>query len=103
MYTSSTQAVNSFFQRIKDVLDKAVQLEMVQLSHFEVLTAVAFNLFAEENVDISVIEAGLGGARDATNILSSVDLENTFWSKHNQTHCIFNKSVALNSLTQATK
>nr|GEZ68447.1 dihydrofolate synthetase [Tanacetum cinerariifolium] len=70
----STQAVNSLFQRIKDVLDKAVQLEMGHLSHFEVLTAVAFNLFAEENVDIAVIEAGLGGARDATNILSSSDV-----------------------------
>ncbi|KAI3716794.1 hypothetical protein L1987_67945 [Smallanthus sonchifolius] len=44
------------------------------LSHDIVLTAVAFNLFAEENVDIAVIEAGLGGARDATNIISSSDL-----------------------------
>ncbi|PWA95404.1 folylpolyglutamate synthetase family protein [Artemisia annua] len=70
----SAQAVNSLFQRIKGLLDKAVQLEMGHLSHFEVLTAVAFNLFAEENVDIAVIEAGLGGARDATNILSSSDL-----------------------------
>lgn len=70
----SAKAVNSLFQRIKVVLDQAVQLEMGCLSHFEVLTAVAFNLFAEENVEIAVIEAGLGGARDATNVISSSDL-----------------------------
>ncbi|KAM0023875.1 putative dihydrofolate synthase [Helianthus debilis subsp. tardiflorus] len=70
----SAKAVNSLFQRIKVVLDQAVQLEHGHLSHFEVLTAVAFNLFAEENVHIAVIEAGLGGARDATNIISSSDL-----------------------------
>ncbi|XP_076942527.1 dihydrofolate synthetase-like [Bidens hawaiensis] len=70
----SAKAVNSLFQRIKTVLDEAVQFEQGHLSHFEVLTAVAFNLFAEENVDIAVIEAGLGGARDATNIISSSDL-----------------------------
>ncbi|XP_054788365.1 dihydrofolate synthetase isoform X2 [Prosopis cineraria] len=40
------------------------------LSHFEVFTAMAFILFAEEKVDIAVIEAGLGGARDATNVIS---------------------------------
>ncbi|KAK9059159.1 hypothetical protein SSX86_021778 [Deinandra increscens subsp. villosa] len=70
----SAKAVNSLFQRIKVALDQAVRLEQGHLSHFEVLTAVAFNLFAEENVDIAVIEAGLGGARDATNIISSSDL-----------------------------
>ncbi|KAI3725706.1 hypothetical protein L1987_65498 [Smallanthus sonchifolius] len=70
----SAKAVSSLFQRIKVVLDQAVQLEHGHLSHFEVLTAVAFNLFAEENVDIAVIEAGLGGARDATNIISNSDL-----------------------------
>ncbi|KAL4594904.1 hypothetical protein ACB092_12G053200 [Castanea dentata] len=35
---------------------------------------MAFTLFARENVDIAVIEAGLGGARDATNIISSSGL-----------------------------
>ncbi|XP_071716336.1 dihydrofolate synthetase isoform X2 [Rutidosis leptorrhynchoides] len=70
----SAKAIKFLFKKIKVVLDKAVEFEMGHLSHFEVLTAVAFNLFAEENVDIAVIEAGLGGARDATNIISSSDL-----------------------------
>jgi len=37
---------------------------------FEVTTAMAFQYFAEQNVDIAIIEAGLGGRLDATNTLS---------------------------------
>lgn len=70
----SAQELNNHFQSIKLGLKKAVQLENMHLSHFEVLTAIAFSLFSQENVDIAVIEAGLGGARDATNIISSADL-----------------------------
>ncbi|KAL7183655.1 hypothetical protein ACSBR2_025943 [Camellia fascicularis] len=51
-----------------------MELENGCLSHFEVFTAIAFSLFAQEKVDIAVIEAGLGGARDATNIISSSGL-----------------------------
>ncbi|OMO56400.1 Folylpolyglutamate synthetase [Corchorus olitorius] len=70
----SAQTLNCLFHNIKQTLDEAVLLENGCLSHFEVLTAVAFALFAQENVDIAVIEAGLGGARDATNIISSSEL-----------------------------
>ncbi|KAI8003268.1 Dihydrofolate synthetase [Camellia lanceoleosa] len=38
------------------------------------MVSLAFSLFAQERVDIAVIEAGLGGARDATNIISSAGL-----------------------------
>ncbi|MCS7223856.1 MAG: bifunctional folylpolyglutamate synthase/dihydrofolate synthase [Armatimonadetes bacterium] len=38
-------------------------------TQFEVLTAVAFRYFAQEKVDIAVVEVGLGGRWDATNIL----------------------------------
>jgi dihydrofolate synthase/folylpolyglutamate synthase len=38
-------------------------------SFFEVLTALAFLYFAEEKVDIAVLEVGLGGRLDATNIV----------------------------------
>ncbi|GLT76301.1 hypothetical protein SLA2020_479710 [Shorea laevis] len=70
----SSKALNCLFHRIKQILDEAIVLEDGCLSHFEILTAVAFALFAQENVDIAVIEAGLGGARDATNIISSSEL-----------------------------
>jgi len=45
------------------------QIDVVQPSFFELMTAMSFWSFAEEKCDISVIETGLGGRLDATNIL----------------------------------
>ncbi|GHV35176.1 bifunctional folylpolyglutamate synthase/dihydrofolate synthase [Synergistales bacterium] len=41
-------------------------------SYFELVTAAAFWLAREERVDFAVVEAGLGGRLDATNLLSNV-------------------------------
>ncbi len=38
-------------------------------TYFDVLTAVAFKYFAEQKVDIAVIETGMGGRLDSTNVL----------------------------------
>lgn len=40
-----------------------------KLSYFETLTAMAFSAFAQAPVDVAVIEVGLGGRWDATNIV----------------------------------
>lgn len=40
-------------------------------THFEVLTTIAFQYFAEEGVDFAVVEVGLGGRDDATNVIRS--------------------------------
>ncbi len=42
----------------------------VNATHFEVLTAAAFLYFKEQAVDIAVIEVGLGGTFDSTNIIT---------------------------------
>ncbi|XP_065868593.1 dihydrofolate synthetase-like isoform X2 [Euphorbia lathyris] len=70
----SAKKLNCHFRLIREKLDEAILVENGGLSHFEVLTAIAFSLFAHENIDIAIIEAGLGGARDATNIISSSGL-----------------------------
>ena len=44
----------------------------LQPSFFEITTAMAFCWLTEQNVDIAVIEVGLGGLLDATNIVTSV-------------------------------
>ncbi|QHO12869.1 Solanesyl diphosphate synthase 2 [Arachis hypogaea] len=49
----------------------SARASLLYLPLFLVFTTMAFILFAEENVDIAVVEAGLGGARDATNVISS--------------------------------
>jgi dihydrofolate synthase/folylpolyglutamate synthase len=58
--------------------------EALDATQFEVLTAAALREFAEANVDVAVVEAGLGGRLDATNVvdagvvlLTNVDLEHT--------------------------
>ncbi|KRH16526.1 hypothetical protein GLYMA_14G160900v4 [Glycine max] len=70
----SAKLLNDLFRRIKPDIDQAMKEENGCISHFEVFTTMAFLLFADENVDFAVIEAGLGGARDATNIISSSGL-----------------------------
>ncbi|KAL3365740.1 hypothetical protein AABB24_010738 [Solanum stoloniferum] len=70
----SAKALNHHFNTRREVIERAVKLENGCLSHFEVFTAIAFSLFAEENTEIAVVEAGLGGARDATNVISGPDL-----------------------------
>ena len=47
-------------------------IESIQPSFFEVTTAMAFKYFAEMNVDIAVIEVGLGGRLDSTNIITPI-------------------------------
>ena len=44
--------------------------EPLSPSFFELTTAMAFNYFAEQEVDIAVIEVGLGGRLDCTNIIT---------------------------------
>lgn len=41
------------------------------VTQFELLTVAALNAFATEGVDVAVVEAGLGGRHDATNVLSA--------------------------------
>jgi dihydrofolate synthase/folylpolyglutamate synthase len=44
--------------------------ESIQPSFFEMTVALAFRYFAEQQVDIAVIEVGLGGRLDSTNIIT---------------------------------
>jgi folylpolyglutamate synthase len=45
--------------------------EGIEATEFELLTAIAFEIFSRERVDVAVVEVGLGGRLDATNILES--------------------------------
>ena len=44
-------------------------IESIEPSFFEVTVAMAFSYFSEEQVDVAVIEVGLGGRLDSTNII----------------------------------
>lgn len=45
-------------------------IEEIQPSFFEITVAMAFDFFAKEKVDIAIIEVGLGGRLDSTNIIT---------------------------------
>ncbi len=45
------------------------KIEEIQPSFFEITVAMAFDYFAKEKVDIAVIETGLGGRLDSTNVI----------------------------------
>ncbi len=46
------------------------QIKSLQLTYFEISTAIAFWWFSRKNIDIAIIETGLGGRLDATNIIT---------------------------------
>ena len=62
----SKQKVVNFVDRYK------AEMERLQLSFFEMTTAMAFDYFAQSDVEVAVIETGLGGRLDATNIVQPV-------------------------------
>jgi len=83
LYTSPH--INDFRERIKingemvteeyivDFVEKIKKYsEAIKPSFFELTVAMAFDYFAAEKVDIAVIETGLGGRLDSTNVISPI-------------------------------
>jgi dihydrofolate synthase / folylpolyglutamate synthase len=62
----SEDDVVSFVKKHKEII------ESIQPSFFEMTVVMAFNYFAECEVDVAVIEVGLGGRLDSTNIINPV-------------------------------
>ena len=57
------QEVWDFITRWEETFDR------LDLSFFEITTGLAFKWFADEEVDLAVIEVGLGGRLDSTNVI----------------------------------
>ena len=57
---------------VKFVEEEKEFFEPLNPSFFELTTAMAFKFFKEKNVDIAVIEVGLGGRLDCTNIITPI-------------------------------
>ena len=71
----------AYIEKISTIAEK----KNIHLTEFEILTAIAFKYFADNKVEIAVIETGLGGRFDATNvckkpilsIITSISLDHT--------------------------
>lgn len=59
------------YDDIKPYIDLVDANSEHPLSYFEVLTAMAYAAFADAPIDVGVIECGVGGAWDATNVINS--------------------------------
>ncbi len=64
--------------------DNQARFEALNPTFFEAVTALAFNYFRDEKVDLAIIETGLGGRLDATNVINplvsvitNIELEHT--------------------------
>ena len=62
----SEAAMIPLIEHIKEVAER----EQLEPSHFEFTTAMAWLYFVQQKVDIAVIEVGLGGRLDATNVIA---------------------------------
>src|SRR5436190_1285134 len=68
-------------ERIEALVDARFD---IKLSFFEIMVALAYSIFADAPVDVAVVEVGLGGIWDATNVIDAdvaivtpVDLDHT--------------------------
>lgn len=62
----SKEFVVDFVNRIKSTIEK------IRPSFFEITVAMAFDYFAQQKIDIAIIEVGLGGRLDSTNVIAPV-------------------------------
>jgi len=74
-------------------------IQAIGNTYFEAVTAVGFQCFAEAEVDVAIIEVGLGGRFDATNvitpvlsIITEIDLEHTEHLGKTRTAIAFEKA-----------
>ena len=67
----SAERFAAAFNRVHTVVEQLLVREAIDLhtTYFETVTAMAFLIFAEEAVDRVVLEVGLGGRLDATNVV----------------------------------
>ena len=60
---------DSDLARLTETVKKAVDMLGIELSSFAKITALAFLYFSEQKCDVVVLETGLGGRLDATNVI----------------------------------
>jgi folylpolyglutamate synthase/dihydrofolate synthase len=61
----------SLFREVEAQVLERNKAEDIKATEFELLTATAFDIFTRENVQVGIVEVGMGGRDDATNILKS--------------------------------
>ncbi len=81
----SNEALARNTKLVKEKIEKMISMEHRHPTTFETITAIAFQYFKEEEVDYVVLEVGLGGRIDSTNvieqslssIITTIDMDHT--------------------------
>lgn len=68
----STQEFASLVTRVRPLIERVSKGKYGQVTYFEALVALSFVYFARKKVDVAIIETGLGGSLDATNVVDSI-------------------------------
>lgn len=89
----------SFETYLKKFESFRADFEKFHLSSFEMQTIIAFDLFNEANLDLVIVEVGMGGYIDATNIITpllsiitSISLEHTSYLGGTTSEIAYNKA-----------
>jgi dihydrofolate synthase/folylpolyglutamate synthase len=67
-------SLNHFSETMTDIrptVEKAEGEVGEKLTYFELVTAMAYHYFRQERIDVAVLEAGMGGSWDSTNVVDS--------------------------------
>ncbi|KAG7192620.1 folylpolyglutamate synthase [Scheffersomyces spartinae] len=62
------------FERAIETVRKHNEVLRLGCTEFEILTVTAFKIFADEQVQVAIVEVGLGGRLDATNVLEPFNI-----------------------------
>lgn len=70
----SKQLFNDYFWEVFDALQIKKDDESDLPSYFKFLQIMAFYIFSKENVDVAIVEVGIGGEFDSTNIIRNTEI-----------------------------
>ena len=83
----SKDAFGELISRVRQGVEQIIADGVEAPTQFEILTAAAFLFFKEQGVDYAVIEAGLGGLLDSTNIVKPIVSVITNVTLDHQAYC----------------
>ena len=69
-------AENQFVESLNEIIPFIEQVEKSEFgtpTYFEILTALAFYFFRKEKVDYAIMETGIGGLQDGTNVVNNIN------------------------------
>ena len=82
----SEEQLVATYREVEPLAELLDERNVEQLTFFDMTTAMAYAAFADAPVDIAVVEVGLGGAEDATNVIEAgvcvitpIGLDHTEW------------------------